>query len=49
MEAMRLRGTSGRVTYALESVVAGVFQVEGVHVVDLRHVFLSLFEFLFVG
>lgn len=38
-----------RETYTLESVVAGVLKVRGIHVVDFRHVSLSLLELFLVG
>jgi len=38
-----------RETYTFESVVAGVLEVGGIHVVDFCHVFLPLFELFLVG
>lgn len=43
-----LRAVDVRETYTLESVVAGVLEFGGVHVVYLRHVFFSLLELFLV-
>ena len=48
-EGRAVSGVSGRQTYTLESIVAGVLEVEGIHVVYLRHVFLPLFELFLVS
>ena len=48
-EGRAVSGASGRQTYTFESIVTGVLEVEGIHVVNLRHVFLPLFELFLVG
>jgi hypothetical protein len=47
--AEQSRAINASETYTFESIVAGVLEVGGVHVVDFCHVFLPLFELFLVG